>query len=150
MGANKLNPTNAANRDGHHRDDSNQVANDTHAGPSNLWANGQGSGGTGGETSGRVRAFAGRSGAAPVVARPAPSPAEAMTLFSLVILLLIFVAMPLQQHDLVRGLLLTQWAILLGTTVVFLRIQTIDLKSALGLRRPKSVKSRQLSTRSTD
>jgi sodium transport system permease protein len=68
--------------------------------------------------------------------RPAPSPAEAMTLFSIVILLLFFVATPLQKHDLVSGLLLTEWVLLLGLTLLFLRSRGVDLRSALRLERP--------------
>ncbi|HJZ83886.1 MAG TPA: ABC transporter permease subunit/CPBP intramembrane protease [Polyangia bacterium] len=84
----------------------------------------------------RLRALLVGPARAHIALRPAPSPAEAMTLFSLVVLLLFFVATPLQQRDLVRGLLLTQWAVLLGATLLFLRVQAIDVRQALGLRRP--------------
>jgi sodium transport system permease protein len=69
--------------------------------------------------------------------RSALSPAEAMTLFSVTVLLLFFVATPLQKSDLVRGLLLTQWLVLLGVTLIFLRTQNVDLRTALGLTRPR-------------
>jgi sodium transport system permease protein len=68
--------------------------------------------------------------------RPALSPAEAMTLFSIVVLLLFFVAAPLQQSNFVRGILVTQWALLLGATLLFLRTQNVDVRSALGLAVP--------------
>lgn len=68
--------------------------------------------------------------------RAALSPAEAMTLFSIIVLLLFFAATPLQRRDLVSGLLMTQWAVLLGATLVFLRTQNVDFRKALGLCRP--------------
>ena len=46
------------------------------------------------------------------------------------VLLLFFVATPLQKSDFVRGLLLTQWAVLLGATLIFLRTQNVNLRSA--------------------
>jgi sodium transport system permease protein len=83
----------------------------------------------------RLSALLGLRGRGPE--RKAPSAAEAMTLFSLVVLLLFFVAIPLQRRALVRGLLLTQWVVLLGATLTFLRASGISLASALGFSRPR-------------
>src|SRR5262249_23653864 len=68
--------------------------------------------------------------------RQAPAPAEAMTLYSIVVVLLVFVALPLQQRALVRGLLITQWALLLGSTLVFLRLQGIGTRDSLAIKLP--------------
>ena len=51
-------------------------------------------------------------------------------------LMLFFVATPWQQKNLVRGLILTQWALILPATIFFLRFLGVDLKSALSLRIP--------------
>ncbi len=73
-----------------------------------------------------------------VEARDAPSAAEAMTLLGVNVILQLFVALPLQQRSIARGLLLSQWGLFLGSTVLLLRASRVDLRKALLLRLPSA------------
>ena len=87
----------------------------------------------------RLRLLLGLSRArARVEVRDAPSAAEAMTLLGVNVILQLFVALPLQQRSIARGLLLSQWGLLLGSTVVLLRASRVDLGKALLLRVPSA------------
>jgi sodium transport system permease protein len=65
-----------------------------------------------------------------------PTSGEALFWFAVGYLLLYFVFIPLQQKDLSRGLLISQWGGLLGLAVIFLRLRGLSINAALGLRRP--------------
>jgi sodium transport system permease protein len=67
-----------------------------------------------------------------------PNAADALLLFSLGYLLLYFLFIPLQQRDLVSGLLISQWAGLLGLVLVFARVRRRSLVRSLGLQRPSA------------
>jgi sodium transport system permease protein len=75
-------------------------------------------------------------GKSKVALAPTLTPRESMSLYSLTLILLYFLAIPLQRDNLVRGLLLTQWAILLGANLLFLRACAADMRTALALRKP--------------
>ncbi len=85
----------------------------------------------------RLRLLLGmRSGTQRVEVREAPSAAEAMALLGINVILQLFVALPLQQHSIARGLLVSQWGLFLGSTVLLLRASRVDLRKALLLRLP--------------
>lgn len=79
----------------------------------------------------------GRGAASGRAARPAPSAGEAMALLAINVVLLVFVAAPLQQRDMARGLLISQWGLLLGSTVLLLRASRVSIPDALLLRPPR-------------
>jgi sodium transport system permease protein len=96
-------------------------------------------GGAGVSPAARVRALFGwRRATDSAPARTALTPAEAMTLYSLLLCALIFLAVPMQQRAPLPGLLATQWGMLLPGVVIFLRLQRIDLGAALSIRRPSA------------
>jgi sodium transport system permease protein len=67
-----------------------------------------------------------------------PSAGEAMALFAIGYLLLYFVFIPLQQRDLIRGLLISQWAGLIGLSFAFALITKRRPRAAFGLVAPSS------------
>jgi sodium transport system permease protein len=69
--------------------------------------------------------------------RPRLEPAEALLLFGVVFILLILVGSRLQSWRLVPGLLVTEWVLILGTVILWLRANEVDLRSGLGLEAPR-------------
>lgn len=66
-----------------------------------------------------------------------PTPGEALALFALGYLMLYFVFIPLQRRDMVSGLMISQWAGLLGVVLLFARATGRRLLGpVLNLRRP--------------
>jgi sodium transport system permease protein len=63
--------------------------------------------------------------------RALPTPGMAFGLFGLIMLLLFYVASPLQAWRLLPGLLITQWVLLLGTTLFILWFTRTELRSSL-------------------
>jgi sodium transport system permease protein len=65
-----------------------------------------------------------------------PTAGEALALYALALLLLLFVFAPLQQRHLTSGLLLSQWGGLLGLVLLYARVARRHLRDVLGLGRP--------------
>jgi sodium transport system permease protein len=84
----------------------------------------------------RLRLLVGLGAAPASERRASPSAAEAMALLAINVVLLIFAALPLQQRDVARGLLVSQWGFLFGSTVLMLRASNVSLRSALLLAWP--------------
>ena len=70
------------------------------------------------------------------VPRPSPTPGLALMLFALALLLIFYVGTYVQGRDLVGGLLITQWILLLGTSVFILWYVRVDLRRSLQLYYP--------------
>ncbi len=68
----------------------------------------------------------------------ATSAGEAMFLFAIAYLLLYFVLLPLQQKNLVRGLLISQWGGLLALVALYARARGRRLADVLALRWPSA------------
>ena len=60
-------------------------------------------------------------------------------LFALALLLMFYVASFFQSRQIISGLLITQWLLLLAPTVAILWFVRVDLRNALSLRRPSLV-----------
>lgn len=70
------------------------------------------------------------------IPRPMPTPGMAFGHFGFIMLLLFYVASPLQAWKLIPGLLLTEWGLLLGVTLFVLWFTRTGLRTSLRLRLP--------------
>ena len=71
--------------------------------------------------------------------RPVPTIGLSLSLFALALLLLFYVASYFQSRQIISGLLITQWVLLLLPTVAILWYVRIDLRRSLSLRLPSPV-----------
>ncbi|HVR60924.1 MAG TPA: ABC transporter permease subunit/CPBP intramembrane protease [Polyangia bacterium] len=72
----------------------------------------------------------------PALPPGAPNAAHAAAVFAVAFILLFFVFIPLQKRALVSGLLISEWAGMLGLVVVYARAVSLPLRDVLALRRP--------------
>jgi len=61
---------------------------------------------------------------------------DALVLFALAFLLLYFVFLPIEQHHLATGLLLSEWLGMFGLVVLYARLSRQGFRQVIGLRRP--------------
>jgi sodium transport system permease protein len=66
-----------------------------------------------------------------------PTPGEAMALFAIGYLMLYFVFIPLQQANLIRGLLISQWVGIVGLSLAFALVTKRAPRAAFGLAIPR-------------
>ena len=76
------------------------------------------------------------SGGVASSAPPAQGAGHAIAVFAVAFILLFFVFIPLQKRSLVSGLLISEWAGMLGLVVVYARAMSLPLRDVLVLRRP--------------
>lgn len=70
------------------------------------------------------------------VPRTAATAGLSLSLYALTVLLLFYVALPLQARWTIPGLLITEWLLILLPSVLILWYARVDLRKALSLRRP--------------
>ena len=68
--------------------------------------------------------------------RPAPTPGMSLVLFSIALLLLFYVGIYVQSRDVISGLLITEWCLILLPPVLILAYTRVDLRASLSLRAP--------------
>ena len=71
------------------------------------------------------------------VPRPAPTLAMSLMLFALALLLMFYVGTYFQSREIISGLFISEWLVILLPAVLILWYTRVDLGNALNLRRPR-------------
>jgi len=72
------------------------------------------------------------------VPRDTPTPGMSLVLFSITLLLLFYVGIYVQAREVISGILITEWCLILLPTILILAYTRVDLVGSLSLRTPSA------------